>query len=112
MMERLHVCIISVQQIDVNSDFIARTVIFHIVDNIEMMTLGAIHLVQVEMVEECLSIALTLVVATLECLAELLIEGERESDHVRMIAQNDFIARGCNELNYMYNNPTNHGDTP
>lgn len=112
MVERLHASIISVRGVNVKSNLIPCAVIFHIVDNIEMMTLGAIHLVQIEMVEKCLPIALTLVVATLERLLELLVEGERESDHVRMIAQNNFIARGCNELNYMYNNPTNHGDTP
>lgn len=112
MMERLHVCIISIFRVDVKSNLIPCAVIFHIVDNIEMMTLGAIHLVQLEMVEKCLPVALTFVVATLECLAELLIEGERESDHVSMVTQKNFIARGCNELNYMYNNPTNHGDTP
>ncbi len=112
MMERLHVCIISIFRVDVKSNLIPCAIIFHIVDNIEMMTLGAIHLVQIEMVEKCLPVALTFVVATLECLAELLIEGERESDHVSMVTQKNFIARGCNELNYMYNNPTNHGDTP
>lgn len=111
MVERLHASIISVFCVDVKGNVIARTVIFHIVDNIEVTAMRTIHLMKIEMVEKCLPVALTLVVATLERLLELLIEGERESDHVRMIAQNNFIARGCNELNYMYNNPTNHGDS-
>ena len=112
MVERLHVSIISVFRVDVNGNFIARTITVHVIDAVECWTILTSHLVQLEMVEKRLSVALTSVIATLERFAELLIEGERESDHVRMVAQNNFIARGCNELNYMYNNPTNHGDTP
>ena len=81
MVERLHVSIISVRGVNVKSNLIPCAVIFHVVDNIEMMTLGAIHLVQIEMVEKCLPIALTIVVTTLERLLELVIEGARERDH-------------------------------